>query len=416
MNKKIKIILACLLSTSCLLVFSPVDFFLLTTKANAETSTYSLADDGELKSLDVQSTDGQSLELCDDYGGVEKNLTDDENYYVLLDGSSNGVKIFGEVEGKDYIAKVFQSDRKYAKPYDIGENIPLEKGQTTLYVRTYTSEDALKRAVDDEDVTDCSRTYKININKPPVNGEDDVRLEDLTLDSGKIPINFNRDILSYNVSIDEDQEDVEIKVRPSDESYTIKIGGFKVDEDNKYKKDLHLKYGINVIKIILIDLDYRIRTYTLNITRGNINTNENSTTNQSVTQSNSSASISKANQWVQVNGNWQYYDSTENFLKNSWYYDRNYNKTYYLKEDGTMATNWLYLKGSWYYLGQDGGMKIGWQNINGDWYYLDSNGAMKTGWIKDFNGKYYYLQSNGIMAKNTRIDEYKIGSNGAWVK
>ena len=100
MNKKIKIILACLLSISCLSVFSPINFSLLTTKAYAEASTYSLADNGEFKSLDVQSTDGQSLELCNNYGGEEKSLTDDENYYVLLDGNNDGVKIFGEVAGR----------------------------------------------------------------------------------------------------------------------------------------------------------------------------------------------------------------------------------------------------------------------------------------------------------------------------
>ena len=40
------------------------------------------------------------------------------------------------------------------------------------------------------------------------------------------------------------------------------------------KKILHLQYGLNVIKIVVTDLDYRIRVYTLNITRVNaINAN-----------------------------------------------------------------------------------------------------------------------------------------------
>ena len=415
MNKKIKIILACLLSTSCLSIFSPINFSLLTTKAYAEAATYSLADNGELKSLDVQSTDGQSLELCDNYGGEEKSLTDDENYYVLLNGNSDGVKIFGEVQGEGYVAKVFESYRNIATPHDIGENISLEDGQSTLYIRTYVTEDAFKRAVKDEDVTNCSKTYEININKSPANGGDDVGLETLTLDSGEVPINFDRDTLSYNIAVAEDREDVEIKARPEDNNYDVEINGFTADEDTKYKKDLHLQYGLNVIKIVVMDLDYRIRVYTLNITRGNT-TSGNVSNGANTIQTNSSDSNPKINQWIQISGNWKYNDSTGNALKNSWYYDRNYGKTYYLKEDGTMATNWLYLNGNWYYLGQDGGIKTSWQNVNGEWYYLDSNGLMKTGWIKDLNGKYYYIQANGVMAKNTRIDGYELGNDGAWIR
>jgi hypothetical protein len=415
MNKKIKIILACLLSISCLSVFSPINISLLTTKAYAEASTYSLADDGEFKSLDVQSTDGQNLELCDNYGGEEKSLTDDKNYYVLLNGKSDGVKIFGEVQGEGYVAKVFESDRNIATPHDMGENISLQDGQSILYIRTYVSEEALKRAVKNQDVTNCSKTYEININKSPANGGDDVGLETLTLDSGKVPIKFDRDTLSYNIAVADDQEDVEIVARPEDNNYSVEINGFTADADNHYKKDLHLQYGLNVIKIVVTDLNYRIRSYTLNITRGT-NINGKVSTGVSTTQTNSNSSIQKINKWILINGIWKYNDSTGNTLKNSWYYDRNYGKTYYLKEDGTMATNWLYLNGSWYYLGQDGGIKTGWQNVNGEWYYLDSNGLMKTGWIKDLNAKYYYLQANGVMAKNVEIDGYKLGNDGAWIR
>ena len=60
-------------------------------------------------------------------------------------------------------------------------------------------------------------------------------------------------------------------------------------------------------------------------------------------------------------------------------------------------------------------MNTGWLNDNGTWYYLQSNGAMKTGWLND-NGTWYYLQSNGAMAKNTTIDGYRLGSNGAWIR
>ncbi|EHJ02148.1 cell wall binding repeat-containing protein [Clostridium sp. DL-VIII] len=409
MNKKIKVMFASLLSISCLSMFSPVNLSFITTKAYAEVSTYSLADKGELKSLDVQSTDGESLELCDDYSGYKKYLTDDKDYYVTLDKNSDGVKIFGEVEGEGYIAKVFESDRNYATPHDMEEDISIKEGKTTLYVRTYTSEAALERAVDDENISNCAKTYKINIIKSESN---DIYLNNLTLDSGKIPINFDEENFIYNVTINGNQDDIEIKAEPKDDDCTVKIGGFTVDEDDGYKKDLHFKMGLNVVKINLTDLDDNITTYTINVIRGEkSNTNTSNGPNAAQVDKNI-----KANQWVLINGVWEYNDSTGAPVRNSWYYDKNYGKTYYLKEDGTMAVNWLSLGGNWYYLGADGARKTDWQNVNGEWYFLDSNGVMMTGWIKDTNGKYYYMQSNGAMAKNTKIDGYRLGSDGAWIK
>ena len=61
-------------------------------------------------------------------------------------------------------------------------------------------------------------------------------------------------------------------------------------------------------------------------------------------------------------------------------------------------------------------MQTGWLNLEGDWYYLNNSGDMKTGWLKDTDGRWYYLYENGSMAKNTVIDGYVFGSNGAWIR
>ena len=37
-------------------------------------------------------------------------------------------------------------------------------------------------------------------------------------------------------------------------------------------------------------------------------------------------------------------------------------------------------------------------------------------WFQDTDGNWYYLQANGAMAKNTTIDGYRLGSNGAWIR
>ena len=58
-------------------------------------------------------------------------------------------------------------------------------------------------------------------------------------------------------------------------------------------------------------------------------------------------------------------------------------------------------------------MMTKWIKDNDNWYYLNEDGSMKTGWHKDTNGHWYYLNSNGSMAKDTTINGYKLGSDGA---
>ena len=118
--------------------------------------------------------------------------------------------------------------------------------------------------------------------------------------------------------------------------------------------------------------------------------------------------------WVQnADGTWSYFNNDGSQVKGQWL---NLGGVwYYIKADGIMATGWYKDNGTWYYLQSNGAMKTGWLNDNGTWYYLQSNGAMKTGWLND-NGTWYYLQSNGAMAKNTTIDGYRLGSNGAWIR
>ncbi|MDR3594233.1 hypothetical protein [Clostridium sp.] len=82
----------------------------------------------------------------------------------------------------------------------------------------------------------------------------------------------------------------------------------------------------------------------------------------------------KSNQWIQVNGAWQYNDVTGNPVKNSWLYDKKAGKYYYLGADGSMYTSC---------------------------------------WIPT-NGGYYYLNSDGTMATNTTINGYIVGADGAW--
>lgn len=118
-------------------------------------------------------------------------------------------------------------------------------------------------------------------------------------------------------------------------------------------------------------------------------------------------------QWLQLGGVW-YYIKADGIMATGW--EKVNGTWYYLQSSGAMKTGWLNDNGTWYYLQSNGAMKTGWLNDNGTWYYLQSNGAMKTGWLHDTDGNWYYLQSNGAMAKNTTIDGYRLGSNGAWIR
>ena len=93
--------------------------------------------------------------------------------------------------------------------------------------------------------------------------------------------------------------------------------------------------------------------------------------------------------------------------------------------------SWIYIQGeelskgwiedakakNWYFMNGKGIMEIGWLKDKDDkWYYLNtisdgSKGSMKIGWNK-INNEWYYLQNDGVLAVNTIIDGYLVGSDG----
>ena len=142
--------------------------------------------------------------------------------------------------------------------------------------------------------------------------------------------------------------------------------------------------------------------------------------------------------WYQDDkGTWFYGEGTTN--KTGWL-ELN-GRTYFLKDDGSMAANtWVKTEaGYWYYLNASGAMMHdGWAKINDTWYFFKNFGGMAEGWVKDgntwyyltpgsgamvsngwslINGKYYYFTESGAMLANTTTpDGYKVDASGAWVK
>ncbi len=69
--------------------------------------------------------------------------------------------------------------------------------------------------------------------------------------------------------------------------------------------------------------------------------------------------------------------------------------------------------GQWSYY-RNGKSVKGWLSDDQKWYWLDkTTGMMFAGGWKQIDGKWYYFYADGVMAVNTTIDGYTIGSDGA---
>jgi glucan-binding YG repeat protein len=404
MNRNIKRIVALTIAATAFSAIVPATSLTLTTTAYAST--------GDLSSIKLKTSGGSTIKTYSDDNYKSKNEVDDdelknnETYYAKT--SSSKIKI--SVNGADSSnVRIFKGKTSSTKGVKTSSTIELSKGSTTvLTIRTYNDNPGTVKYSDDS----YSSQYTIRVKCTASSSSDDeddnkdVYLKSISLSDGDL--SFSKNTSDYSVNVSGSVDEIKITAKPdcdSDEydDYEVRIDGSTVDESDKFRKTVSLNKGKNDIKITVKNDDDK-RTYTLNIYRGGSSNNSNSSGTQLPTKN------IKTNQWVQVNGRWQYNDSMGNPVKNNWI------RNYYLQSDGNMATGWLKYGGTWYYLGGDGAKKAGWQLVNGNWYYMDSEGRMQTGWIKDVSGKYYYLYSNGAMAYNTTIGGYRLGSNGAWIK
>lgn len=320
---------------------------------------------------------------------------DKTSYDVNVNSSISEIRIKAEPEDDNDEVKI--NKVKVLKDEDYRRTVELKNGENEV-------------VIDLEDNQGNEKIYTLNINRGGTasasaseeidNNQDPIYLNDIVIQDGSIPLNFKPKVTSYAVDVKDDCDSVLIKAKPEGDD-VVRLNGSECKPP--YVRRVSLKEGKNIVEVKVnnsetydkTDDEYEERTYTLTIYRG---TSEGTSKAENVTGSNSIESNGreiKINQWINVNGKWQYNDSMGNPIKNMWYFDKEYGKQYFLKADGTMATGWI--------------------TYNGSWYYLDNTGAMVTGWFKDTNGSWYYLYSYGAMASNTTVDGYKLGSNGAWI-
>jgi glucan-binding YG repeat protein len=414
MNKNLKKTIAITLIVSAFSVIAPAKSVnLLVTKAYAAASN----DRKYLDSLALLTSSGSNIKLYEskDYKTNERVASEDveagETYYAETSSGTISIEIDGP--SSKYV-RVFKGTSDSSKGKKVSDDISLTRdSSTTIVVKVYGEGTNDKIRYEDDNDYNLLSTYKIKVectgsdedtHTEDSNDYDNIYLEKLSVDGQNISLSRQKIKYTYEVPIDTNE--VTIKATPKDDDYSVTIDDDYVDIDDKYKKTVDLHKGENEFEIEVQDKDDSVRVYTLVINRGTTSTS----TGTIETSDNTDASKIKTNQWVQIDGKWQYNDATGKTVKNSWI------QNYFLQADGNMAVGWTSINGSWYYFGTDGAKKTGWQSVGESWYYLDSQGAMQTGWIKDLNGKYYYLNSNGSMAYNTKISGYKLAENGAWVK
>lgn len=406
MHKNIKNTIAVALVLGAISCILPNNNF-ISGSIEAYASTYKSANDGELSSLTITRSTGSEIKLLDSYYGNETSLTSKSDYYVELTGA-DGLQISADVEGSGYIVKQFTSADKTEKGEDVGEYINIDSTSENIYLRTYKSEDAYKDAYDNGDVTDCERTYVIHVKKPAVTSDEEedkeyAYLQNMYISNGNI--DFSKKQYSYNVNVDEDVQEILVRATPEDDDDLVEVNSQSVEEDDNYEKTISLNKGNNIIKVY-VENDDDNETYTLNVYRGKVSTSTTSTSQTSTSSASSTQNSTTTNHvgifnsWQIVNGKWKYIDGTGEALKNQWWFDKNTGKNYYLKEDGYMATGWLYDNNNWYYFDEDGGMQTGWICLDGNWYYLNKSGIMHTGWLEDSAGTWYYLDLTGKMIED----------------
>lgn len=425
MSKNLKKIVALAMALGTISAVAPAvsNANFLITKAYASSDSN---DNDKFDSLKLETSDGSIIKLYDDdsYGSDNKvdnnNVDPDTDYYAKT--SSNTIHININGVSSKYV-RVFKRSgdndiSNSTKGKKVSSDVSLSSGKNTIVVRIYDEEPDNSPRYDDD--SNKSNDYTIHVKCTGNDSSDDssdnydaIYLSKLSINGDSISLSDSKTTYTYNVASDVDS--VPIRAVPKDDTYTVTIDGSDVDDSDNYRKTVDLNKGENNFKVEIQDDSGDDRVYTLNINRGNsssiTSTSASTTTTDSTPDNATNVSTLKPSQWVKVNGNWQYNDSTGNPVKNMWV------QNYYLDSNENMATGWLDYNGSWYYLGYDGAKKTDWQLVNGSWYYLDGEGRMQTGWMRDLNtGKYYYLNTNGTMASNTTISGYKLGADGAWIR
>jgi len=484
MNKNLKKVIAIALTVSAVSATAPAsvsNYNLLVEKAYAASSDES--NDKDLSKISL-SAGGRDIQLYSDshYKNEDKvendEVSDDGTYYAKSKKKTIKVSTSGP---RSKFVRVFKGTSSSTKGYRTDKNINLSSGTNTITVKVYSEEPSSTPKLGDDD--NVKATYKIKVkytekDSSSDNDQDKIYLDDISLDHGNISFDKNKSI--YNIKVKSDVDEIEVKAKPEDTDYSVDIDGYSINEDDDWERKVNLEKGKNKIVIKVEDDDDNKRTYTLNITRGDVSTTPDSIYLDSLSVGATDLNLSENKKdWnLKFNSNVKKtyiiaepknsdytvtidgdkVDESDSYKKSVELEDGEV-KTFKVKvEDGNgpaqiytlnvgrgnvdfsvknnntntnTNTNALpstekknvgwfkdYATGNWYLYDIYGNQLTGWQPVGGKWYYMDpQTKAMKTGWIKSpSNEQWYYLNSSGAMVTNTYIGQFRIGPTGEWIK
>ena len=182
---------------------------------------------------DSRSNDGSLSSLT--VGGQEINLKDDVfEYTAFVPNSTKSVEITATI--KDNKASFIQG---YGER--IGNNAVSLSGETTNI--------ELKVKAENEEI----KTYKITIKKTDYKNND-ATLKTLTIKD--VNFNFNSNITSYDIEVENNIDKVSIEAIPNNDKATA-----------NYNKEISLNEGLNKVTIQVTAEDGTEKSYRLNITR-----------------------------------------------------------------------------------------------------------------------------------------------------
>lgn len=100
-------------------------------------------------------------------------------------------------------------------------------------------------------------------------------------------------------------------------------------------------------------------------------------------------------------------------VKDGWIYENN---TWYCYREGTPLTGWQYADGVWYYLREDGSVSTDWNVVDRKMRLFTATGAMRTGWVKTEMGRQYLLADGTIAHGWLQLDGeyYYFDDFGVW--
>ena len=306
----------------------------------------------------------------------------------------------------------------------------------------------------------------LNLISTKAYAEEEPHLKSIYLSAGD-NLNFSENVYSYIVDVNDDNDEIFIKAKPDDPSYTVKINGQEVTKYDNYKVNMLLDKGKNKVEIEVEDDETEsTAVYTVYIYRGgknavylkDININDN---NIGFDKSNTLYNIELDEgtdlaelQMVPEEGTYSITANGRelgetNSIKLKFNGIGKYTINIGIKDEdtrrvGTYTLNiylgisvspnvsdsinkvikpnqWVIVNGRWRYNDSLGNyLKDTWfyDDNYGSYFYFNDNGNMKTGWI-EYKGNDYYLNSKGEMQTGWLFYEnewYYLDYNGAMRK